>query len=329
MFTLGSTRRAAAVVATALAAVTALSACNLSNSGSKSAEAKPGSIAKAASLKGTTVTVGGKEFTEQLILCQITSQALTSAGATVKEKCGLNGSNTVRDALTAGSIDLYWEYTGTAWVGYLKHTTPIPGATPQYQAVAKEDLAKNQITWLDPAPYNSTYAIVANSAVASKYHVKTLSDFAALAKSNPTVAKTCGASEFLARSDGWPGLQKKYGFSLPSADLAKIAEGAIYDAVGKGKTCAFGEGDTTDGRIAALHLTILQDDKAFFPVYNPAVTVRSSVLKAHPDLAKALNPVAKALDLKTMQDLDAKVDIKGAQPEDVAHDWLKSKGFIG
>ena len=316
-------------LAVGLAAATALAGCNLSSSGSKTDEVKSGSLAKSVDLKGTSVTVGGKEFTEQLILCQITSQALTSVGAKVTEKCGLNGSNTVRDALTAGSIDLYWEYTGTAWIGYLKHTTPIDDATKQYDAVAKEDKSKNKITWLDPAPYNSTYAIVANGEVAKKYGVKTLSDFAKLAKANPAVAKTCGASEFLARNDGWPGLQKAYGFTLPSADLATIAEGAIYNAVGKGKTCNFGEGDTTDGRIAALHLTVLQDDKGFFPVYNPAVTIRSSVLKKHPDLAKALNPIAAKLDLSTMQQLDAKVDIDGDKPEDVAHDWLKSKDFIG
>lgn len=321
-------RRASAAVA-GLAVVGLLTSCNLNNSGSTSEDAKAGSLAKAADLKGTKLTVGGKEFTEQLILCSLTSQAFTSAGADVTEKCGLNGSDTVRNALTAGSIDLYWEYTGTAWIGYLKHTQPIPDATKQYQAVAKEDAAKNGITWLKPAPYNSTYAIVANGDIAKKYGIKSLSDYAKLAKTNPTVAKTCGASEFLARSDGWPGLKKAYGFNLPSNKLATIAEGAIYDAVGKGKTCNFGEGDTTDGRIQALHLVVLTDDKHFFPVYNPAVTVRTSVLKKSPQLAKVVEPIADALDITTMQQLDAKVDIDGQKPEDVAHDWLKSKGFIG
>ncbi len=317
----GRARTAAAGVAIALLA----GGCSIG--GTKTASA--GSLAKGTSLKGASFTVGGKEFTEQEVLCQITIQALRSAGATVNNKCGLSGSNTVRTALTSGQVDLYWEYTGTAWISYLQHTTPITDPTKQYQAVAQQDLAKNHIVWLKPAPFNNTYALAAKTTKAQQLGVKTLSDYAKLAKSNPAKASLCVASEFAGRSDGLPGLEKAYGFTEPTSNIATLAEGAIYNSISKSNPCNFGEVFTTDGRIKGLGLTPLTDDKHFFPVYNPAVTVRKSVIDAHPNLAKILAPIAQALDTPTMQDLNAQVDIQGKQPLDVAKAWLQSKGFIG
>jgi osmoprotectant transport system substrate-binding protein len=318
-------RRALPILAALIAAAIGLSACSIGST----ATAAPGSLAQNASLKGATFTVGSKEFTEQLVLCQITIQALQSAGATVNQHCGLNGSTTARTALTSGSIDMYWEYTGTAWVDYLQHTKPVPGAAAQYQAAAQQDLTQNHIVWLDPAPYNSTYAIVVKTSVAQQLGVRSISDYAKLVAANPSQAAMCAASEFEGRDDGLPGLASIYGFKLPSGNLATLAEGAIYNAVAKSNPCNFGEGDTTDGRIKGLGLTALTDDKQFFPIYNPALTVRQSVANANPNLAKVIDPIAKALDLATIQQLNADVDINGQQAADVARTWLQSKGFIG
>jgi osmoprotectant transport system substrate-binding protein len=312
-------------ILTVVLAAASVAGCSIAE---PSSDVAAGSLADIASLDGAKFTVGGKEFTEQLILCEITIQALRSVGAEVKENCGLTGSDTTRAALTSGSIDMYWEYTGTAWISYMKKTDPIPDADEQYQAVADEDL-KNNIVWLDPAPYNSTYTIVAKTDIAAEKDVKSISDYAALAKSDPGTATMCAATEFLARNDGWPGLQKAYGFTLPKDSLATVAEGTLYDNAAKGATCNFAEGVTTDGRIQALKLTVLEDDKAFFPVYNPAPTVRKSVADDNPDLAKILKPVADALDITTVQKLSAKVDIDGEQPVDVAETWLKENKFIG
>jgi osmoprotectant transport system substrate-binding protein len=312
--------------AAASVAVVALTAGCFSSGGG---DAKAGSLAKGNSLKGVTLTVGSKEFTEQLVLCQITALALRSAGATVNTKCGLQGSNTTRAALTSGSIDMYWEYTGTAWVNYLKQTEPIGEPAAQYKSVAEQDLAKNQIRWLAAAPANNTYAIAVKTTTMQQLGIKDLSGYAALAKSDPSKASTCVASEFAGRSDGWPGLQKDYGFTLPKANVATLAEGAIYDAIGKGKPCNFGEVATTDGRIKALGLTSVPDDKKFFPVYNPALTVRESVYKDDPAIAKIADPIAAVLTDSVLQELNGEVDIEGKQPEEVAETWLKSKGFIG
>ena len=139
----------------------------------------------------------------------------------------------------------------------------------------------------------------------------------------------CVASEFAGRSDGLPGLEKAYGFTVAKANLASLAEGAIYNGIDKGKPCNFGEVATTDGRIAALGMTVLNDDKKFFPVYNPALTVSDAAYKAHPDLEKVIDPIAAALTTPVLQDLNGQVDIKGKDAADVAQTWLKSKGFIG
>ncbi|MBO0883512.1 MAG: glycine betaine ABC transporter substrate-binding protein [Mycobacterium sp.] len=320
----GPIRAAVAALTIALTATTASGCFSKPNS-----TAKSGSLAKGVSLKGASFTVGSKEFTEQLILCHMTSLALKSAGATVREKCGLQGSNTTRTALTSNNIDLYWEYTGTAWINYLNQTKPIGDPAGQYQAVAQEDLAKNHIKWLTAAPANDTYAIAVKSSTAKQLGVASLSDYARLAKSNPSKASTCVASEFASRSDGWPGLQKAYGFTLPKADTATLAEGAIYNAVAKGNPCNFGEASTTDGRIKTLDLTILTDNKRFFPVYNLAVTIRESVYQAHPDVVKILDPIAAALTNPVLQELNGDVDAKGQDAAQVAQTWLQAKGFIG
>lgn len=316
-----------ALAVLSIAAATLTTGCSAGKN--EQATAKPGSLADNASLKGATFTVGSKEFTEQLILCQVTSLALRSAGATVNEKCGQQGSNTTRAALTSGSTDMYWEYTGTAWINYLKHTEPINDPAKQYEAAAKEDLAKNKVRWLAAAPANNTYAVGVKSDTAKKLGVSTISDYAKLVDSDPSKASMCVASEFAGRSDGLPGLEKAYGFTVPKSGLATLAEGAIYNAIAKENPCVFGETTTTDGRVSALSLTILEDDKHFFPVYNPALTVRESVYRKHPALAKVINPIALALTDKVLQKLNGDVDIKGEDPADVAHDWLQTKGFIG
>jgi osmoprotectant transport system substrate-binding protein len=329
MRTIGTRTRKAAAVTAALALLTGGCALGADSDAGSSQKAAPGSLAKLASLKGVKVTVGSKEFTEQLILCEITAQALQSAGATVQRKCGLSGSDTTRKALTSGNIDMYWEYTGTAWISYLKHTKPVAGAEAQYKAVADEDKAKNKIVWLDRAPFNNTYAIAAAGKVAQRTGVTSLSAYAKLAKSKPADASLCVNGEFSSRDDGLPGVQKAYGFKLPASSVKTLEEGAIYNAIGKSDPCNFGMVATTDGRIKGLKLTVLKDDKAFFPVYNPAVNIRKQVLDAHPGIAKVLNPIAKSLDTDLMQSLNTEVDVKGLRPPETATKWLKSKGFIG
>jgi osmoprotectant transport system substrate-binding protein len=126
-------------------------------------------------LSGASLTVGSKEFTEQLILGQITKLALEDAGAEVEDQLGLVGSTAVRDALVAGDIDLYWEYLGTGWVTYLENEQGIPDPQEQFEAVRDAD-ARNNITWLEPAPFNNTYAIATTNETAEEQGITSISD---------------------------------------------------------------------------------------------------------------------------------------------------------
>jgi osmoprotectant transport system substrate-binding protein len=157
-------------------------------------------------LSGANLTVGSKEFTEQLILGQMSILVLENAGATVKDQTRLAGSVAVRKALTSGQIDMYWDYTGTGWIVYLGHTKPIDDSYKQYKAVDKEDSKKNGIEWLPPAPANNTYALAVRSEAADKLGVTKLSDLKQLVQEQPDQATVCAASEFLSRDDGLPGL---------------------------------------------------------------------------------------------------------------------------
>jgi len=280
-----------------------------------------------ADLSGMSYTVGSKEFTEQLILGQITLQVLENAGADVSDETGLVGSDTVRGALTSGDIDMYWEYTGTGWINHLGNTAPVTGEQEQYEAVATADLEENGITWLSPASFNNTYAIALSTESAEELGVTSLSDLAALQEENPDVFTLCAAAEFLARDDGLPGLEESYGFSFGD-EVSELELGLVYTSIDEGDPCTFGEVFATDGRIAALGLTVLEDDKQFFPSYLPALNVGKDV-EGIDQLEQLFAPVSAALDTATMQALNSRVDVDGEQPEDVARSFLEDNGLIG
>ncbi|MDN5861193.1 MAG: glycine/betaine ABC transporter substrate-binding protein, partial [Pseudonocardia sp.] len=282
-------------------------------------------------MSGATFTVGSKEFTEQLILGQIAIQALQATGATVNDRTGITGTTNVRTALTSGEIDMYWEYTGTGWTTLLGHTSSEAPKDPKalYEAVAKEDLAKNQINWLQPAPMNNTYAIATAEGRGEQLGVKNLTDYAALVARDPSKARLCAAAEFLARDDGLPGLSKAYGFSLPADAVATLELSLIPPQVASGQACNFGEVFATDGAVAANNLVIVPDDKNFFVAYNAAMTVRQDVFQKNPKLADVFNPIAKLLTTDLMRSLNEKVDVQGELPETVAKQFLTDNGFIG
>jgi osmoprotectant transport system substrate-binding protein len=280
-------------------------------------------------LSGAEFTVGSKEFTEQLILGQITLQVLENAGATVNDQIGLAGTVAARKALESGEIDMYWEYTGTNWIIYLGHTKPIPDPQKQFEAAAKEELKKNDIKLLSPpSPANNTYTMAVRSEVYDKLGVKKLSDFKQLVEENPEEATVCVGTEFSTRDDGLPGMEEAYDFEFPNENIVKIDEGLIYQQVDKGKQCNFGEVFQTDGRIAALDLKLIEDDENFFPIYNPALNVSKEVIEKNPQIAKLFAPISEKLTTDELQKLNAKVDVQGQLEDQVAEEWLSENGFI-
>ncbi|MGH3466840.1 MAG: glycine betaine ABC transporter substrate-binding protein, partial [Thermocrispum sp.] len=253
---------------------------------------------------------------------------LQAAGAQAQDKTNITGSDNVRKALESEEIDLYWEYTGTAWVSYLKQDKQVNDPEQLYQQVAERD-AGNGITWWARSPANNTYAIAANPDAAKEHGVETLSDYAELAKTEPAAASTCMGPEFKSRNDGFPGLQKAYGFKLPARHQHEVSDAIVYTEAGKGDTCDFGSVATTDGRIAANDLVVLTDDKKFFPIYNPAITIRSELAEKYPELEQPFSAVAEKLTDDVLLGLNEQVSVEARNPKKVATEWMTEEGFIG
>ncbi|MGC1213784.1 MAG: glycine betaine ABC transporter substrate-binding protein [Micromonospora sp.] len=307
----------------------ALSGCSVTTekAGADVAVGK-GSIKEDASLKGQTIVVGSKDFTENIVFGHITMQALKAAGAQVEDRTNIKGSVNVRKALLSGDVDIYWEYTGTAWITYLGHTDPIQDSQKQYEAVVKEDKDKNKVVWGPIAPANNTYALAVREEKAKEWNLTNLSDLAAFAKSHPQDATFCLESEFAGRNDGWPGLTKAYGMDVPAANVKLVDTGVVYTETKKGESCNFGEVFTTDGRISNLNLRVLEDDRKFFPIYNPAPTLNGETAATYASILKILEPIVAKLDDETIRKLNEKVDVKGEPVAQVVSDWMKAEEFI-
>ncbi|MEU3626733.1 glycine/betaine ABC transporter substrate-binding protein [Amycolatopsis coloradensis] len=319
-------QRTTAAALALLAAAALATGCTIGKD-ETGAQVGAGSIKKIDALNGARIRVSSKEFDEQLLLGQIALVALQAAGASPEDKTNITGSSNVRQALTSGAVDLYWEYTGTAWISYLNQTKPISDPQAQYDAVKQADTA-NGVTWWARSPANDTYALAGNPATLARTGVKTLSDYAALVKRDPAAAATCMGPEFKSRDDGFPGLAKTYGFTLPDPQVHLLNDAVVYPSIGKGDPCGFGSVASTDGRVAAQHLTVLEDDKHFFPTYNPAITIATPLAQKYPQLEQVFTPIAAKLDTATLTDLNKKVSVDGQKSATVARDWLKSAGFI-
>jgi len=275
----------------------------------------------AASLEGAELTVGAKEFTESKVLAQITAQALANAGATIDDS-SLSGSATVREALEAGEIDMYWEYTGTGWVNILGNTTEdVP--EDLFAAVAEADM-ENEIAWLPQAPMEDTYRIAVTSEFAEENSLATMSDAAAYIQENEADGTVCAASEFINRDDGLPGLEEAYGFEF--SEVVELDLGLIYTQVGD--TCNFGEVFSTDGRILSNELVVLEDDEEFFVKYNAALTLRQETLDEFPAIAEIMAPISEAITSEVITELNSLVDNDGETEEDVATQFLEDNGFL-
>ncbi|MFJ3418305.1 glycine betaine ABC transporter substrate-binding protein [Streptomyces sp. R08] len=300
--------------------------CGLTSGSPMVDDVSPGTVGRGEPLKGAHLTVTSKEFTEQLILGAMMGIAFEAAGADVLDRTGIQGSIGAREAVKSGDADGMYEYTGTAWITYLGNSKPITDPLKQWQAVRDADL-KNGITWLPPSALNNTYALAMNQANFKKYGTKTLSEVAALAKKNPGAVTLCVESEFANRADGLPGMEKAYGMNLPAKNITQMDTGIIYTQVKKG-SCTYGEVFTTDGRIKSMNLAVMADNKKFFPNYNAAPEINTKALKKWPAIAKVLDPVTKKLNNTVARTLNAKVDVDGEDPHQVALDWMKAEGLV-
>ncbi len=310
-----------------LALLAVVSGCGLKSGSPLVDDVLPGSIGKGLPLKGASLTVTSKNFSENIVLGQMVGLVFKAAGAEVLDRTNLPGSISAREAIAKGDADAMYDYTGTAWITYLGNSKPITDPGEQWRAVRDADL-KNGVTWLPQSTLNNTYSLGISQANNAKYHLKTLSNVAALAKKDPSAVTICVENEFASREDGLPGMEKAYGMTIPASNIQKMDAGIIYTQVSKSNSCLLGEVFTTDGRIQAMNLATVQDDKHFFPNYNAAPVVHSRTYEKYPAIAALLDPLSAKLTTGIARQLNAKVDVDGQDPHDVALEWLVREGFI-
>ena len=282
-----------------------------------------GSVSFAALVSAQDIVVGGKNFTEQYLVAEMTKQLLEKEGFNVEVRVGL-GSNIVRQAQENGEVDIYWEYTGTSLTLYNKIKEKM-SSQQGYETVKRLDGQKG-LVWLQPSNADNTYALAVRRETADSTNVRTLEDLAA-AYNKGEDWKFGMDTEFIARPDGLPGLQNAYDFRIPRKNRVSMEPGLLYDALRSGQLDV-GIVFATDGRIAAFDFVILKDVRSFFPAYQLVPVVRQSVLARHPQLEGLLNSISVALNDTIMQQLNAAVDIDKETVEKVSRDFLKQNNLL-
>src|SRR5579864_2252255 len=262
------------------------------------------------------IVVGSKNFTEQLVLGEIIAQQLERRlGQKVERKLNLGGTLLAHQALINGEIDVYPEYTGTALTAILK-LPPSSDAARVLAQVRAEYQKRWQLEWLAPFGFNNSFAIVIRGDDARRGNFHTLSE-AAREKTDWVMG---AGYEFLQRPDGFAGLVKTYGLRI-KGDLKTMDLGLLYRALEQ-RQVDMVAASATDGLLSVLDVTVLEDDRHYFPPYEAAPVVRVDSLAARPGMREALNELAGKLTNQTMQKLNYQVDGKHRALADVAREFL-------
>jgi osmoprotectant transport system substrate-binding protein len=278
------------------------------------------------------VVVSSKIDTEGGVLGNVIKLVLEANGIAVTDRIQLGGTPVVREAIAAGQIDIYPEYTGNAAFFFNKADDPLwNDAAKAYEEAARLDLEANQIVWLKPAPANNTWAVAVRNEVAEANNIKTFTDFGKYVAGGGEV-KLAASAEFVSSPAALPKFQEVYGFTLKPDQLVTLSGGdtaatiaaAAQQTNGVNAAMVYG----TDGGIAPSGLTVLEDDKGVQPVYEPAPIIRKAVLDQYPQIKDLLEPVFAKLDLTTLQTLNGRVQVGGEAPAAVAQDWLTQNGFL-
>lgn len=260
------------------------------------------------------ISVGSKDFTEQVILGEMLAQTIERTGLEVERKFELGGDLCHR-AMLAGEIDAYVEYTGTAFTTILKHP-PITDPRAVYDQTRREYLDQFSIEWLGPLGFDNTFAILVRGEDARKLNLKTISDAAQFA---PQWRAGFG-QDFMSREDGYAGFARTYGlkFSGPPREMDLSLS---YRALASGQVDLIA-GNSTDGLIDKLGLVQLEDDRRYFPPYEAAPLIRRETLERYPQVADAINLLVGKLTGEDMRRLNYAVDGEGRPVKEVIREFL-------
>ena len=270
-----------------------------------------------------TIVVGGKAFTEQILMTEMTVQLLQSKGFKPDRKAGM-GTAVLRAAQENGQIDVYWEYTGTSLVTFNKVSEKL-NAADTYKRVKELDAARG-LVWLNPSAANNTYALAMRQDDAASRGIASISDLAKVVKADPKLSFASN-SEFYARPDGLKPLQDTYGFEFSRDNVKRMDTGLTYQAL-RDRQVDISLVFATAGRIPAFNFVVLKDDKGFFPSYALTPVVRKEILDKNPKLAEPLNALSAKLNDAVVSRLNALIDVDKKAVEDVARAFLKEQGLL-
>ena len=278
------------------------------------------------------ITVSSKIDTEGGLLGNMIALALEDAGLPVERRLQLGGTQVVREALLAGQIDIYPEYTGNAAFFFNEADSEVwKNADAAIERARELDAEANDVVWLESAPANNTWAIAVTGPVAEENDLETMSDFGAWVSGGGDV-KLAASTEFVSSPSVLPAMEETYGFDLgedqtvilSGGDTAATIQAAARGTSGVNAAMVYG----TDGGVGATGLVVMEDDAGVQPVYEPTPIVRAAVLDEYPAIPEILNPIFTGLDMATLQKLNGRIQVGGEPAEAVARDYLTRTGVL-
>jgi osmoprotectant transport system permease protein len=266
------------------------------------------------------IAVGSKDFTEQVILGEILAQTIENITPLQVTRRFDLGGNLAHEALVAGEIDTYVEYTGTALLAILK-SQPITDPAEVLRRVKKDYAERFKVEWTEPLGFNNTFAVLVRGEDANKFNLKTISD---AAKISPQWRAGFG-QDFMSRADGFPGFARTYGFHF--AEIREMDLSLTYRALAE-KQVDLIAGNSTDGLISRYRLVQLEDDRHYFPPYDAVPVIRRLTLEQHPEIRAALRQLSGILSVAEMRKLNYAVDGEKRPAREVAREFLETKRIL-
>jgi osmoprotectant transport system permease protein len=268
--------------------------------------------------KPATIIIGSKNFTEQVILGELLAQHIENhTRLKVDRRFNLGGTFIAHEAVKAGKIAGYVEYTGTSFTTILKEKS-ISNSETVYKKVKEYYDQKLKLAVMKPLGFENTFAMIIREEDAKKWQIKSLSE---ISKYTPQMKAGFGY-EFLERADGYPGLSKIY--NLKFANIKQMELGLMYQAL-KEKQVDFIAANSTDGLIPVLSLVILEDDKKYFPPYQAIPIFNQEILQKYPELTNTINQLGGKVSTTAIQKMNYQVDNQSQPVEKIVSEWLKSQ----
>lgn len=284
-----------------------------------------GSLA-ASGAKIKKIVVGAKDFTEQYVLGNLITLLLEENGFQVEQKFGMAAA-IARAGHLSGQIDILPDYTGSAAGAYFKYPEKINDPVKLYEMVKKDDLEQNNMVWMGRTSFNNTYALAIKKDMVDAMGTS-ISSLAEYVNKDPEKVLIAVNPTFYEReADGVFAMAEYYGMNILRKNVKAMDTGLTYEAIDRDQVnvaMVF----STDAKLRKFNLSVLEDDKYFFPIYNISLVVKKDILDKYPEIEEILLPITQLIDTKTMIDLNYGVDGMGKPARMVAEEFLKEKGLI-